>query len=525
MRYVRELLLSAGTLRTSIETAIVTVALLAGGMLAWAYASLPLVYLAPPLAAAIAALRLHRLGQTFWQQLRREIMVAALLTLVISGIWLLIGLLASVLSSFPRYVFFTSDPAGAVLLGLLPGVVFVGARVSLRTWLFWNQLRRKRFAWTLTHAMLLTVALVSLLVTAVAVLQLRQDSLPMIGVVIGAFVLVTTGTMLVLFPLFALFSYIFARHTTRRIDTLAAATSAIRQGQYATRVIVSGEDEIARLQADFNAMAGDLERTLHELETERDRVARLMQAQRQLIASVSHELRTPVATIRSYLDSSLQPLEEAVAEPSHALTPVRAPAASPTTLQADLAVMQREAVRLQALIDDLFTLSRAETQSLTFRCVPTDSGQLTRQIVETVAPVAWQRSRIDVIAEIPSDLPYALIDGTRWEQILHNLLHNAIRHTSPGGIIAVTAQNDGLHLTFQVRDTGSGIATEDLPHIFERFYRGADASSTDEGTGLGLALVKELLEAMGGSIQVSSAVGTGSCFTLQVPCALEPQNR
>jgi signal transduction histidine kinase len=517
MRLLSERLFRASTARTSIETAIATILLLIGGALAWSYTNVPVLYLALPLAAVIAAFRLRSLGHTFGEQLRREFVVAALLTVVIGSIWLGSGLLASVFFSLPRDVFFTSSPGGAVLLGLLPCVAFAGTRVSLRAWLFWNQLRRKRFRWALTHAMLVTVALVSLLFMAVIFIPLRQDTLPLIAAVIGAMVLIMAGAMIVLLPFFAIFSYIFARHTTRRIDTLAAATSALRQGQYKTRVMVVGEDEIAHLQADFNAMADDLEQTLHELHTERDRVAQLMQAQRQLIASVSHELRTPVATIRSYLDAALQPFDEALTETSHAIAPAHPIAMPPTTDQADLAVMQREAVRLQALIDDLFTLARAETQSLTFRCVPTDVGQLTQQIVATVAPVTWQRSRIDVVADIPPDLPDALLDGTRWEQILHNLLHNAIRHTSPGGIIVVKAQRDSTHLVFEVRDTGSGIAPEDLPHIFERFYRGADASSTDGGTGLGLALVKELLEAMDGSIHVSSTAGVGSCFTLRIP--------
>jgi signal transduction histidine kinase len=519
MRSLRELLLSAGAARTSIEAALLTLAILAAGTLVWAATGAPVVYLAPPLAATLAALRLDRRGHSFWERLRREGAAAALLTLAISGSWAVGSFLAIAGFALPPEVFFTSSELGAVLLGLLPGVAFVATRVGLRSWLFWNRLRRKRFAWALTHAMLVTVALVSLLFMAIIFVQLRQDTLPLIGAVIGAMVLILAGTMLVLLPFFALFSYIFARHTTRRIDTLAAAAGALRRGQYQARVKVAGEDEIARLQADFNAMADDLERTLHELHTERDRVARLMQAQRQLIASVSHELRTPVATIRSYLDASLQPLGEAPAGSSQALAPARPTAASPATLQADLAVMQRETARLQALIDDLFTLARAETQSLTFRCAPTDIGQLTRQIVETVAPVAWQRSRIDVVAALPADLPDALIDTTRWEQILHNLLHNAIRHTAPGGIVAVTAQRGPAQLAVEVRDTGGGIAAEDLPHIFERFYRGADAASTDEGAGLGLALVKELLEAMGGSIHVTSAAGVGSCFTLQVPYA------
>jgi signal transduction histidine kinase len=517
MRRLSERLFRASIARTAIEAAIAAMVLLISGALTSAYADIPLLYLALPLAAVVAAFRLQGLGHSFG--LRRELAAAALLTLVIDGAWLASGLLAGAALALPRELFFTSSPGAATLLGILPYIAFVGARVSVRAWLFWNQLRRKRFRWALTHAMLVTVALVSLLFMAVIFIPLRQDRLPLIAAVLGAMVLIMAGAMVVLLPFFAIFSYIFARHITRRIDTLAAATSALRQGQYKTRVEIVGEDEIAHLQADFNAMADDLEQTLHELHTERDRVAQLMQAQRQLIASVSHELRTPVATIRSYLDAALQPFDQELAATPHAPAPAHPIVLPPTAHQADLAVIQREAVRLQALIDDLFTLARAETQSLTFRCVPTDAGQLTRQIVATVAPVAWQRSRIDVVADIPADLPEALLDGARWEQILHNLLHNAIRHTSPGGIIVVRAQPDPTQLVFEVRDTGSGIAPEDVPHIFERFYRGADASSADGGTGLGLALVKELLEAMHGSIHVSSTAGVGSCFTLRVPYA------
>jgi signal transduction histidine kinase len=191
---------------------------------------------------------------------------------------------------------------------------------------------------------------------------------------------------------------------------------------------------------------------------------------------------------------------------------------APAALQADLAVIERETLRLQSLIDDLFTLARAETQTLARRCVPSDIGLLSRQIVATLAPLAWQRSRIEVVAEIEPDLPLALVDAARWEQILHNLLHNAVRHTPPGGIVAVRAHSAGEVLIVEVRDTGSGITAGDMPHIFERFYRGAGAP-TGDGAGLGLALVKELLEAMGGRIQVDSAPGKGTCFTLHIPCA------
>src|SRR4051812_18218822 len=148
MRLLSERLFSAGTARTSVEAAISAICLVLGGTLAWSYTNLPVHYLALPLAAVIAAFRLRRLGHTFGEQLRREIVVAALLTLVIDGIWLLGGFLG-VYFSLPRDLFFTGSPLGAVLLGCLPFVAFIGTRASLRAWIFWNQLRRKRFRWAL----------------------------------------------------------------------------------------------------------------------------------------------------------------------------------------------------------------------------------------------------------------------------------------------------------------------------------------------------------------------------------------
>ena len=127
------------------------------------------------------------------------------------------------------------------------------------------------------------------------------------------------------------------------------------------------------------------------------------------------------------------------------------------------------------------------------------------------------------------EVPPALVDAGRVEQVLQNLLHNAVRHTPPGGIVAVavtmedgTDGTDGTDggVALRVRDTGEGIAADDLPHIFERFYRAEQARSREEGgAGLGLALVKELTEAMGGSVAVESAPGEGSCFTVRLPLA------
>ena len=259
---------------------------------------------------------------------------------------------------------------------------------------------------------------------------------------------------------------------------------------------------VAQLQRDFNAMAEELERTLHDLQAERDRVAGLLAARRTLIANVSHELRTPVATVRAAVDSSVDRWDD---------TP-------PEQLRANLEIVQGEVLRLQGLIEDLFTLSRADAGGLPIECKPTDIREVGRRMVEALAPLAWRSGRVELIADIPPSLPSASADEGRLEQVLANLLRNAIRHTPPGGIVALRADTDGAGVQIQVCDTGEGIAVEDLAHIWERFYRGANGRQRDAaGAGLGLALVKELTEAMGGTVAVESVPGQGACFSVRLP--------
>lgn len=182
--------------------------------------------------------------------------------------------------------------------------------------------------------------------------------------------------------------------------------------------------------------------------------------------------------------------------------------------------MEQETIRLQTLIDDLFALARAEVGKLELRCQPVDAGALAWRVAVTMAPLAWQGRRVEVIADVDGVAPLIFVDPCRLEQALQNLAHNAIRYTSPGGIVALLVQADAGRVTLQVKDTGEGIAAADLPRIWERFYR-AESSRTqpDSGSGLGLALVKELTESMGGSVAVESALGEGSCFTLSFPLA------
>lgn len=415
---------------------------------------------------------------------------------------------------------------GAALVLSAAGMIFAVLRIGVWLWHIWDRLRRRRMLWALTHAHLTVVVGLVLLIAIFGGFQIvsTMEDLPArfpspdwapafvdllartIFPSVGIVALLLIGLLAVLLPPSAIFSYFVARRITRRLESLAAAATALRQGDLSARVDVKGEDEVAQLQADFNAMAADLERATGEIQAERDKVLTLLQSRRDLIANISHELRTPVATIRGYLESALVEDNE--------------DSAVPADLRQDLAVMAGEVERLQTLVDDLFTLARAEVDGLALDVRPIDIGPLVRERVEAIASLAWQSERVEVVAEMPPNLPPALADPDRLEQVLINLLRNGVRHTPPGGIVAVLVAAEAEHVRIEVRDTGAGIPPQDLPNIWERFYRGAEARVKDpRGAGLGLPLVKELTEAMGGSVEVESEVGQGSCFTLRFPKA------
>jgi signal transduction histidine kinase len=292
----------------------------------------------------------------------------------------------------------------------------------------------------------------------------------------------------------SLVAYLLSRRLVARLERLGRAAEALRAGNLAARVRVSGNDEVAQLQESFNGMAT-------ELEAERDRVVGLLAGRRQLVASVSHELRTPIATVRGYLEAALQ--RDGVV---------------PLDLRTDLETMEREVGRLQRLIDDLFTLSRADVGRLAVRSEPTQVSVVVQHVVDTQAPLAWRQRRVQVLAQVAEDVPAARADAERLEQIVSNLVNNAIRHTPPGGLVAVVVAAEPDRVRLEVRDTGEGIALDDLPLVFERFYRGnGNGNDGRGGAGLGLALVKELAEAMAGTVEASSTPGEGSCFTVRLP--------
>jgi signal transduction histidine kinase len=475
------------------------------------------------LCALLCALRLRTPQGRWWERLLREGLAAVLLGI---GLVLTAGIIILVLALALRWEATVGGRAigntglAAVISMAGSGPALVACRVGVWLWHGWGWLRRRRLLWALTHAHLVLVVIAVLLMATLSAFSVAGDfgiegepessnwAVALVNrityVIIPGFGLLVVFTMMalaVVLPPSAVFSFFVSRKTTRRLQRLAATTRAMREGDRGARVKVEGEDEVARLQSDFNAMADELERTMRDLEAQRDMVAGLLQSRRELVVGVSHELRTPVATVRAMLESA-----------------IKQKGVRPASLRRDMEVMEGEVLRLQRLIDDLFTLSRLEVEQLTMACKPTDVAPIVQRIVDAMAPLAWSGGRVEVVAELPGELPLACVDESRLEQILTNLVRNGVRHTQPGGIVAVVAaaRQDGVQI--EVRDTGEGIPPEELSQIWERFYRGENARDDDgRGAGLGLALVKELTEAMGGSVDVESVVGEGSRFAVRLP--------
>ena len=226
---------------------------------------------------------------------------------------------------------------------------------------------------------------------------------------------------------------------------------------------------------------------------------RVEQGRRELIVNVSHELRTPIASIRGHVESLLMPEGERPPE---------------TEQEAYLRIIARESERLSALVDDLAVVARAEADELRLELRPTQVGDVIEEVYAALAPLARRERQVTLVRRVAPDLPPIWADRGRLTQVLLNLARNGIAYTPAGGIVSLTAERDGeVWVQIAVADTGIGIAPEELPRVFERFYRtDASRSRASGGFGLGLAIARDLVQAMGGTLSVESTPGAGSTF-------------
>ena len=292
-----------------------------------------------------------------------------------------------------------------------------------------------------------------------------------------------------IFLALGLLGYVAAQRLTTPFERLLAGSRALQSGRLGARVAVEGDDEIARLGTAFNTMAAQLESSRIDLEA-------TLASNRRLTANASHELRTPLAVMRAHLESN----------------EIRGTPLSPQTAK----VLAYEVARLEHLVEDLFTLSRAELHQLALKLEPIHLGDLLLGMTDSLGPLAAQH-HVTLLNHTPKGLPDVLADRERLRQVIGNLIHNALRYTLEGGLVRLEASVVGQHVRLTIEDTGIGIEAEELEHVFEPFYRTDPARTrTTGGAGLGLSLVRELTEAMGGRVYAESQVGRGSRFTLEL---------
>ena len=280
------------------------------------------------------------------------------------------------------------------------------------------------------------------------------------------------------------------RQITLPIKALNAGAKKISEGALGHRVKVNSRDEIGELGNSFNDMAARLDNS--------------EQSRRRLVSDVTHELRTPLTIIQGTVDG----ISDGVFQPD----------------KEHLDTIREQTVLLTHLVNDLRELSLAEAGQLKLECLPANLVELVQKKLAQFE-VNAQTKKIQLMFEPQPGLPSLNIDARRIEQVLGNLLSNAIRHTPEGGLITVAVKMVEANpevktdsLVVSVSDTGEGIPPADLPHVFERFYRVETSRSRSEGgAGLGLAIVKQMVQAHGGQVWVESAPAKGSIFYISLP--------
>jgi two-component system sensor histidine kinase BaeS len=282
---------------------------------------------------------------------------------------------------------------------------------------------------------------------------------------------------------------LLSRGVLRPISMLTGASRRLGAGDLSYRVPVSGRDEIAELGRSFNRMADSLQAS--------------EERQRRLIGDVAHELRTPLANLRGYLEA----LRDGVVEPSPEL----------------LASLHEEVLLQHRIVEDLQDLALAEAGALTYHLTDVDVGELLETCLTAHRALA---GTVGVTLSVETlEAIHICADPDRLRQMLGNLVVNAVRATAPGGAVRLSAARDDISVTIRVRDTGTGIPVADLPHLFDRFWR-ADAARgrTTGGSGLGLAIARQIITDHHGTIDVESARGVGTTFTITLPLGVSPHS-
>ena len=277
-------------------------------------------------------------------------------------------------------------------------------------------------------------------------------------------------------------SYFLSGNITRPLRQLSQAAEKIRQGHLKQEVPVETQDEVGQLAAVFNQMSAEL--------------AANESNRQEFLANIAHELKTPLAVLQGHLESMLDGVEEPEPE--------------------KLFSMQEEVMRLTRLVGDLRDLSLAQVHQLELHLQPVDLGEKAERAAELLEPLLEEK-RLHFVKNMAPSLPVRQLDPDRMNQILYNLITNAIRYTHPGTAILLQTEPVGKRVRLTIADEGPGIAPEDLDHIFEQFYRGDKSRNrASGGSGIGLSLAKSFVEAQGGTIIARNRKEGGAEFVVEL---------
>lgn len=277
-------------------------------------------------------------------------------------------------------------------------------------------------------------------------------------------------------------SYFLSGNITRPLRQLSQAAEKIRQGHLKQEVPVETQDEVGQLAAVFNQMSAEL--------------AANESNRQEFLANIAHELKTPLAVLQGHLESMLDGVEEPEPE--------------------KLFSMQEEVMRLTRLVGDLRDLSLAQVHQLELHLQPVDLGEKAERAAELLEPLLEEK-RLHFVKNMAPSLPVRQLDPDRVNQILYNLITNAIPYTHPGTAILLQTEPVGKRVRLIIADEGPGIAPEDLDHIFEQFYRGDKSRNrASGGSGIGLSLAKSFVEAQDGTITARNRKEGGAEFVVEL---------
>lgn len=343
--------------------------------------------------------------------------------------------------------------------------------------------------WTLLATCVMTVMLVfvNVLVTARLMFISPHD-------------LILTTALLLFGGAVSIISVHFLSNTLiERIHQLGHAAQRVAQGDLHARLEVQGRDELTRLATTFNQMAEGL--AMVEAEKQQ-----LEQTRRDLVAWVSHDLRTPLAVIRATNEAMLDGV-----------------VTDPQTVKRYTETIQREVHHLGKMIDDLFDLAQIDAGHVNLN---RERVSLSDMISDTVGSLSAKAEQLNVsiTGDISDDIDLISVAPDKIQRVLYNLLDNALRHSAPGNCVALHAAPHGNVVRISVHNMGEPISPLDLPHIFNRFYRGESSRTQTgdgyRGTGLGLAIVRGFVEAHGGTVSVTSDKTTGTTFAFTLPMSV-----